>query len=203
MGNKITFRKLLTTTSSVTLTEQTFKRLSAKTGFTYGQVEQLHERFSELSENTEEICLKDLQKLNAINDNPLGDRICEVFISYAEQKHKMDFEKFVQTMAKFRTTSGDSNNKREVKRREKLEFVFKIYDIDSNGFITHNELYEILRKMIGKTTTDQQIQQMADQVITEMDLDADNQISFKDYCDSLISDDIETKVSLPFLKRRD
>lgn len=37
---------------------------------------------------------------------------------------------------------------------EKLKFVFKIYDIDNDGFISNGELFTVLKMMVGNNLTD-------------------------------------------------
>ena len=37
---------------------------------------------------------------------------------------------------------------------EKLKFMFKIYDIDQDGFITNGELFKVLQMMVGNNLTD-------------------------------------------------
>lgn len=51
--------------------------------------------------------------------NVMSDRIVSVFISFAKNHNSMDFEEFVKTMAKFKSTSGQS-------AEEKMKLVFNL-----------------------------------------------------------------------------
>ena len=53
---------------------------------------------------------------------------------------------------------------------KKLEFAFRIYDIDEDGFITNGELYNVLKLMVGTNLTDVQLQQLVDRTIIKADL---------------------------------
>ena len=52
----------------------------------------------------------------------------------------------------------------------KLQFAFKIYDIDEDGYITNGELFTVLKMMVGNNLTDLQLQQLVDRTIIKADL---------------------------------
>ena len=45
------------------------------------------------------------------------------------------------------------------------EFVFRIYDMDRDGYISNGELFQVLKMMTGKNLTDPQLQQIVDKTI--------------------------------------
>jgi calcineurin B family protein 1 len=199
MGNRLSMASFLST-GTIDAQDVDYKELNRETGFTYGQIEQLNERFHELvPQNSYQISRKDIEKL--LQNNPLKDRISDVFIGYAEVFDEMTFKEFVKTMAKFRTTIGETKERSIKKKVEKLQFAFRLYDIDNDGVIRHEEICEILHKLVGNTSSVEEIEKMADQMIIEMDKDGDHEISFKDFCDSFSGVEINDKLSLPFLKR--
>ena len=53
---------------------------------------------------------------------------------------------------------------------KKIEFAFKIYDIDEDGYITNGELFTVLKMMVGQNLTDLQLQQLVDRTIIKADL---------------------------------
>jgi Ca2+-binding EF-hand superfamily protein len=229
MGNWWTtlppFPIIMNTTSEVTdsLEEADRKELSKKTGFTYRQVDQLYERFEELlrlrpkpkslkadenrsgKDDEPRVLTKEtLELIPELKVNPLADRIVAVFISYAESTNAMTRKEFVSIMAKFRGTSGASDDKkmRDEKREEKMRFLFKIYDTKGDANIDSEELEEILSKILPKTDK-KKISQNADKMIDEMDFDGDKKISFADFAKTFEGVDIDTQFSLPFLRHRD
>lgn len=60
--------------------------------------------------------------------------------------------------------------------------VFRIYDVRNDGYITADELYEILKTMVGNHLTDKQLMEIAEQTVQEADLDKDGKISFDEFC---------------------
>ena len=47
--------------------------------------------------------------------------------------------------------------------------VFKVYDMDRDGFISNGELFLVLKMMVGGNLKDQQLQQIVDKTIMEVD----------------------------------
>ena len=64
-----------------------------------------------------------------------------------------------------------------------------------------DEICETIHKLIGNTSSVEEIEKMSDQMIIEMDKDGDHEISFKDFCESFAGVEINDKLSLPFFKR--
>jgi hypothetical protein len=48
-----------------------------------------------------------------------------------------------------------------------------------------DEICDKLHKLVGNTSSVEEIEKMADQMIIEMDKDGDHEISLKDFCESL------------------
>jgi serine/threonine-protein phosphatase 2B regulatory subunit len=46
-----------------------------------------------------------------------------------------------------------------------LLFLFRIYDIDNDGFISNGELFQVLKMMVGNNLKDAQLQQIVDKTI--------------------------------------
>jgi len=133
MGNRLSLASLLST-ATIDTQDIDYKELNRETGFNYGQIKQFNETFDELvPQNSNQISCKDIEKL--LQNNPLKDRISDVFIGYAQVYDEITFKGFVKTMSKFRTTIGESNEKSFKIKVEKLEFPFRLYDIDNDGVI--------------------------------------------------------------------
>ncbi len=66
---------------------------------------------------------------------------------------------------------------------------FKIYDIDNNGFIDKNELFQILKASLHDSfidMTDEQMHSLVDSTFAECDTNHDDQISFDEYREMVI-----------------
>ncbi|CAO3589762.1 unnamed protein product [Absidia cylindrospora] len=80
--------------------------------------------------------------------------------------------------------------------REKLEFTFKVYDMDRDGFISNGELFLVLKMMVGNNLKDNQLQQIVDKTIMEADKDMDGKISFDEFLAMVENTDVANKMTL-------
>jgi serine/threonine-protein phosphatase 2B regulatory subunit len=58
---------------------------------------------------------------------------------------------------------------------------FKVYDINDDGFITQEELFNVLKLMVGKNLTDDQLQVIARSTLQRADKDKDGKISLDEF----------------------
>ena len=68
----------------------------------------------------------------------------------------------------------------------------------NDGYITTDEMYEVLKTMVGKHLTDKQLMDIAEQTVQEADLDNDGRISFDEFCQSCRSSDAKSKLTISF-----
>jgi len=68
---------------------------------------------------------------------------------------------------------------------EKKQFCFKVYDLNDDGFITREEIFNLLKSSMTKLQTeedpDEGIKDLVDIAIKKMDVDKDNKISREDF----------------------
>src|SRR5690606_18202701 len=99
----------------------------------------------------------------------------------------VDFEEFVSGLSAF----SNKGNK-----EQKLQFAFKVYDIDRDGYISNGELFIVLKMMVGNNLKDQQLQQIVDKTIMEADLDNDGKISFDEFKKMVENTDVSMSMTL-------
>lgn len=99
----------------------------------------------------------------------------------------VDFQEFVSGLSAF---SSKGN------KEQKLQFAFKVYDIDRDGYISNGELFIVLKMMVGSNLKDQQLQQIVDKTIMEADLDRDGKISFEEFTKMVENTDISMSMTL-------
>lgn len=99
----------------------------------------------------------------------------------------MDFQEFVSGLSAF---SSKGN------KEQKLQFAFKVYDIDRDGYISNGELFIVLKMMVGNNLKDQQLQQIVDKTIMEADLDKDGKISFEEFSKMVQNTDVSMSMTL-------
>lgn len=99
----------------------------------------------------------------------------------------VDFQEFVTGLSAF---SSKGN------KEQKLQFAFKVYDIDRDGYISNGELFIVLKMMVGSNLKDQQLQQIVDKTIMEADLDKDGKISFEEFTKMVENTDVSMSMTL-------
>lgn len=99
----------------------------------------------------------------------------------------VDFQEFVSGLSAF---SSKGN------KEQKLQFAFKVYDIDRDGYISNGELFIVLKMMVGNNLKDQQLQQIVDKTIMEADLDKDGKISFDEFKKMVENTDVSISMTL-------
>lgn len=113
---------------------------------------------------------EELLSIPGISLNPLAARLVEVFDEDGDGN--IDFREFIDGLSIF------SNN---ASIKDKLKFIFKIYDIDRDGFISNGELFLVLKMMVGKNLEDEQLQQIVDKTIMENDDDEDGMLNLEEF----------------------
>jgi serine/threonine-protein phosphatase 2B regulatory subunit len=84
-------------------------------------------------------------------------------------------------------------------KKDKIDFAFKIYDIDGDGFISNGELFTVLKGMVGDNLNDVQLQQIVDKTIIEADKDGDGKLSLEEFAEVLKENsDVEAKMTIKF-----
>lgn len=119
-----------------------------------------------------------------LNQNPLVKRVISVFDVNSDGK--ISFKEFLEGIAALYGTNDE----------EKLQFAFKIYDIDQDGFISNGELFTVLKMMVGNNLTDLQLQQLVDRTIIKADLDFDGKISYDEFKEMVKHLDIGAKLKI-------
>lgn len=61
------------------------------------------------------------------------------------------------------------------------QVLFKIYDSDEDGFVNFNDLHSIMKLIIGKDLTGEQVTEIVNRTIDDADKDRDGKLSFKEF----------------------
>ncbi|KAL6471095.1 hypothetical protein MHYP_G00197450 [Metynnis hypsauchen] len=178
--------------------------LMQETGFTPAHLVRLYDRFKVLDKDKKGFLTpQDFVAIKELAMNPICDRIVGAFFTSGEEM--LDFPSFVRILAHFRPI--DKNRPKEPNspdpinsRSNKLKFAFQLYDQDKDGKISRHELLQVLRAMLEKQVTEEQLESIADRTIQEADLDRDDAISFEEFRKSLEKVNIDHKMSIRFLR---
>ncbi|XP_019476738.1 calcineurin B homologous protein 3 isoform X3 [Meleagris gallopavo] len=95
------------------------------------QIEQLHRRFKQLSHNRKTIRKEDFDTIPDLEFNPIRARIVHAFFDKRPIEMDMDEERL------------------ESFRKEKLKFLFHMYDADYDGIITLQEYKNVLDELMS------------------------------------------------------
>lgn len=157
--------------------------LSQGTTFGSDEIDRLAKRFMKMdTDNSGAIDKNEFLSIPGIAQNPLSRRVIDIFDE--NKGGDVDFKEFVTGLSVFSSASN---------KEDKLKFLFKIYDIDNDGYISNGELYLVLSLMVKDSLTDVQLQQLVDRTIVEADEDGDGKLSFEEFRKVLESNGDVTK----------
>ncbi|XP_026047379.1 calcineurin B homologous protein 2 isoform X3 [Astatotilapia calliptera] len=158
------------------------QELMRQTGFSSAHLLRLHDRFESLDrDNRGYLSPDDFEALGGLAMNPIGGRIIEAFFSSG-------IPWTFPPLSGFWLISVQLTETETKKEHSKSS--------PAAGPGSSN----VLRAMLGLQVTEEQLQSIAERAIQEADLDKDDAISFDEFKKSLEKMDIDTKMSVSFLK---
>lgn len=192
--------------ATIQLQDSDIAEIQAETGFSPNQIKRLYHRFSNLDKSNKGLLSKeDLLRIPELAINPLGERIVLSFFCYDNcsesvdgQEEGINFKQFVKVLARFRR--AERNKPQPLNSNDhKLEYAFKMYDIDRTQKISKENICEILRLMVGSNKSSEQLAAIADRTIQEADEDKDGFINFEEFKKIMAKTDFQQKMSIRFL----
>ncbi|KAJ3159644.1 Calcineurin subunit B type 2 [Geranomyces michiganensis] len=156
--------------------------LQSISNFSEAQIKTLYSRFKHLDkDNSGSISVEEMTAIPELAMNPLANRVVAVFD--ADGRNEVNFRQFVEALSVF---------SKSAKRDQKLNFAFKVYDVNGDGVIDGSDLFHILKLMVGSNLSDAQVQSLVDQTILEADvLDKDGAISLQEFKRAMFNADLE------------
>ncbi|VDN09610.1 unnamed protein product [Dibothriocephalus latus] len=152
--------------------------------FDVEEIKRLGKRFKKLDlDGSGSLSVEEFMSLPELQQNPLVSRVIDIFDT--DGNGEVDFKEFIEGMSQF-SVKGN--------KEAKLNFAFKIYDMDDDGFISNGELFQVLKMMVGNNLKDAQLQQIVDKTIMFADQDGDGKISFKEFCQVVSGLDVHKKM---------
>jgi Ca2+-binding EF-hand superfamily protein len=175
--------------------------LEALSGFKRAEITKLYRRFRTLDRDaTGSLTKEDLLRVPEVAMNPMVNKILPFFgFGPKEGKASINFKEFVQALSQFNASRS---------KDEKLRLIFNSFDADADGVISHSELMEVLRTLVGSEgMEDADLEQLARCAIVE----AGNEdgIDFDDFRRALKNSEVVEKMPEPesqleaFHRRRD
>lgn len=142
--------------------------------FTKQELRVLYDNFIELDRDGSGLIeAEEFLDVPELRNNPIVKRVISIFD--INQDGKISFYEFIIGLGALTDISPN--------RMEKLNFAFKIYDFDEDGYISNGDLFKALKLFTGNKMNDLQIQQIVDRSIINADKDLDGKISFEEFVD--------------------
>ena len=116
----------------------------------------------------------ELLQMECLQWNPMLPGWFEVSTGFKDGL--LSFHRFLYILAIFCADPDDS-----FVNEERLKFLFKMYDLNNDGYISDGDLWSMLKSMIGDGLNDVQIQQMVDRSILQIDSDKDGKLSYQEF----------------------
>ena len=157
------------------MSTQEVTELSKQTNFSQKELKRIYKGFKKLDTyNKGYVNIHDLATIPEVDKNPLGDRICDV-LSEKGTNH-IDFKEFVRSLAVFNERVAEPSP-----MEEKIRFLFRVYDIDGDGFVNKDELFIILKGLVKDSLSGSQLQQIVDKTMKDLDQDKDGKLCFDEF----------------------
>eukprot|EP00736_Rhodelphis_marinus_P010772 Rmarinus@m.7424 len=159
------------------LKRKELKTLSDTTNFTLDEIKALYKHFQDISSAEVDdgvIDKAEFQKSLGLRDGLFVDRMFGLFDANGDQE--INFREFIVGLSVFCPRA-------EVK--DKMKFSFQVYDFDGDGYITKEELKQMLEATLVENNlslTGQQVDDLVTATFQEADTDGDGTISFEEYC---------------------
>ena len=111
--------------------------------------------------------------LRAMGFRPSKEELTEILEEIDEDgSGEIEFEEFCQLCAKFLIEEPD-----EETMKKELKEAFRVYDKEANGFITTDQLREIIAELDARLTSED-----LDGIIEEIDEDGSGTMDFDEFC---------------------
>jgi len=169
------------------LTMEQIQEMKVQSDFNDDELKRLFKRFKRLdTDKSGALSIAEFLAIPELEHNPLVQRVVATFDS--DQSGEVDFHEFIKALSVF-TTSGDV-------KESKFLFVYKLYDVDGDGFISNSDLYHVLKAMVGNNLNDVQLQQLVDRTILQGDKNKDGKLSYDEFLEMVKETDIENKLKI-------
>lgn len=174
------------------VTKKDCEEIAKRTGFTVKEVDYVLQRFRKLTKDSTSDKLDRLKfrdfvtESMEVRDSLLLDRVCKTFDT--DNDNTITFGKFADGLKVVLCGTLE----------EKIRFCFHVYDLNGDGYVSKEEMFQMLNKSMVRTTTDDDTddvtKDLVDILMKKMDIDRDGRISQKDYKATVESDSLYLEI---------
>ncbi|KAI9596248.1 hypothetical protein BDF19DRAFT_421785 [Syncephalis fuscata] len=152
--------------------------LAEKTHFTETEIDLLREEFESVGDGDGHMTRDQFKQVvgNFCVCSTATNQFLERLFDAFDQDHddRVDFQDYINGLSEFSKGTAE----------EKLALSFKLYDLDRDGFITHEELSRVMTELYAPFCTEDQnlqMQKVVNRVFADLDVDGDNRLSFAEF----------------------
>jgi serine/threonine-protein phosphatase 2B regulatory subunit len=166
--------------TSALLSEE-IEEIARQSMLQHSEIKTLYKRFQKLDRNQSGTLEADeLMMIPELAMNPLVPRIVAVFDT-------VNFRQFVNNLAVFGPNGTPD---------AKVDFAFRIYDVDGDGFVSEDDLEAVLRMMVGDNIADDALHRVVRKVFDAADADGDGLISRAEFSSAVDIVDIVNRLTI-------
>jgi len=133
--------------STSILSSEELYDLAKQSNFSNSEIEVLFKRFTQLNRSKSGLLSSsELQLIPELSMNPLCPRIIALFDP--EGTDQINFHRFVQSLSLFSSKAS---------QEQKLRVLFTIFDVDGDGLISENDLFHVLKLLVGSNLSDTEL----------------------------------------------
>eukprot|EP00736_Rhodelphis_marinus_P009759 Rmarinus@m.17307 len=161
-----------------TLLYEEAEELAKGTHFTPEEITRLYSRFQRLDRDEDgRLHTDELVYVPEVAMNPVASRIYDICDG-------VNFREFVNLLSPF---SPDAPVE------EKLQFLFRVYDVDGDGEVSESDLSHVITLMVGSYVSSDDVASIAQRTIQPYDSRHVQRLNFSDFCDAMRDSDILKK----------
>ncbi|KJE91220.1 DNA-dependent protein kinase catalytic subunit-interacting protein 2 [Capsaspora owczarzaki ATCC 30864] len=156
-------------------TEEQLLEYEDCTYFTRHEIIKIYEHFMTLCKTEPgQLTKQEVKTLPEVAVNPFKDRIIDIF----SDDGTMSFEDYLDMLSVFSD---------QATKDVKASIAFRIYDMDGDGFLGYQDLYDTIERMCfrakekGEQLQTQEIASIARQILAETDMDSDDKLSYVEF----------------------
>lgn len=151
------------------------------------EIRHLYMRFRKLDRGRKGVVtVDDLNMIPELSTNPLGPRIVELFDE--EHSGHINFRTFLERMSVFSGHSG---------REPKLAFLFRVWDVDGDGYVSQGDMEATLKSMAGSKLPPAAIGEVVRRTLAAADMDGDGKLTRHEFEVAMGGSTIGSTLAIP------